>query len=183
MTEPQATTDPQDELFDIVDEADRVVGRATRREVHAAGDRHRAVQIFIWNTRGELLLHQRSATKDQAPLLWSGSAAGHVGAGDTYDETATRELREELGLACELRPIAKFPAEPQTANEFHWFYEGVTDAEPTFDPNEIADGGFFSPAEIDRWRADRPGEFTAVFLKLWDYLRAERGNAVSPTTP
>lgn len=87
-----------DELFDVVDEQDRVTGQAARREVHARGWRHRAVHLLVVNAQGQVFLQKRSMTKDLFPGIWDSSAAGHVGAGEDYDGTAVRELEEELGL-------------------------------------------------------------------------------------
>ena len=61
------------ELFDVVDAEDRVIGQATRSEVHARGLLHRASHVFVFNSDGQLLLQQRSATKDAHPLCWTSS--------------------------------------------------------------------------------------------------------------
>ena len=63
--------DNPDELFDVVDADDQVIGQATRSEVHARGLMHRAAHVFVFNSSGELLLQQRSATKDAHPLCWT----------------------------------------------------------------------------------------------------------------
>ena len=101
-----------EELFDIVDEHDRVLGKMPRSEVHRRKLLHRAVSIFVFDSRGRLLLQQRSAAKDEYPLCYTSSASGHVTAGETYDETAPRELAEELGLTSPVERLAKFPAGP-----------------------------------------------------------------------
>ena len=73
------TTDPQNEVFDVVNEKDEVVGEAIRGEVHRNPKLiHRAVHIWVLNDRGEILLQQRSLTKDKAPGQWDISCAGHV---------------------------------------------------------------------------------------------------------
>ena len=77
-----------EEMFDVVDEQDRVIGQAPRSEVHAKKLLHRAVHIFVFNSEGKLLIHRRSATKDEYPLCYTSSASGHVSAGETYDECA-----------------------------------------------------------------------------------------------
>ncbi len=65
-----------DETFDVVDEADRVVGRATRAAVHRRGLRHRAAHVFLFDGAGRLYLQRRSLSKDENPGLWDSSAAG-----------------------------------------------------------------------------------------------------------
>ena len=86
-----------EEIFDIVDDQDRVIGQMPRSEVHRQKLLHRAVSIFVFDSRGRLLLQQRSATKDEYPLRYTSSASGHVSAGETYDETAPRETLHLFG--------------------------------------------------------------------------------------
>ncbi|HLQ44170.1 MAG TPA: NUDIX domain-containing protein [Planctomycetaceae bacterium] len=152
-----------EEIFDIVDDQDRVIGQAPRSEVHRRKLLHRAVSIFVFDSRGRLLLQQRSAAKDEYPLCYTSSASGHVTAGETYDETAPRELEEELGLTTAIERLAKFPAGPETANEFTVLYRSITDTPPRFDPSEIAGGAFYELAEIDEWLVRKPDEFSPPF--------------------
>ncbi|MEK9143496.1 MAG: NUDIX domain-containing protein [Patescibacteria group bacterium] len=92
------TTDPQNERFDIVDENDTVIGQAVRRNVHLNKSLiHRSITVLVF-VDGKLLLQKRSQTKDTYPLFWTSSCSGHVALGDSYEETAKRELTEELGI-------------------------------------------------------------------------------------
>lgn len=92
------TTDPKNELFDIVDSDDKGIGQALRQEVHRDKSLiHRSITVLVF-IDGKLLLQQRSKTKDTYPLYWTSSCTGHVLSGDSYEETAKRELIEELGL-------------------------------------------------------------------------------------
>ncbi|MBA3312447.1 MAG: NUDIX domain-containing protein [Planctomycetota bacterium] len=158
-----------EELFDVVDASDAVIGQLPRSEVHARGLLHRAVSIFVLNGRGELLIHRRSAAKDEYPLLFTSSASGHVSAGESYDETAPRELREELGLTASLRLLAKFPASADTANEHTAFYEAVTDDVPVPDPGEIAEVEWCDVEALAQRIERRPEEFTPPFRLLFQW--------------
>ncbi|HWB58583.1 MAG TPA: 16S rRNA (adenine(1518)-N(6)/adenine(1519)-N(6))-dimethyltransferase RsmA, partial [Chthoniobacteraceae bacterium] len=89
-----AAQDIHGELFDVVDEQNRVIGAASRHEVHSQKLRHRAVHIFVFNKAGELFLQKRSRWKDKQQRKWDSSAAGHLNSGDEYDPTAARELFE-----------------------------------------------------------------------------------------
>jgi len=86
------------ELVDVVDAEDRVIGRATRAEMRAQKLRHRATYILVFNASGQLFVHQRTATKDVYPSYFDVVVGGVVGAGESYDDGARRELAEELGI-------------------------------------------------------------------------------------
>jgi isopentenyl-diphosphate delta-isomerase type 1 len=162
-----------DELFDVVDEQDRVVGQAPRRVVHANGWRHRAIHVLVFNRAGQVFLHKRSATKDLFPGAWDSSCAGHVGAGEDYDPTAVRELAEELGVKLSAPPLRlfKLDAQPMTGAEFVWVYRLEHEGPFVLDPDEIECGGWFAPAEVDRWIAERPEEFAPALRLIWSAVR------------
>jgi isopentenyl-diphosphate delta-isomerase len=143
----------QRELFDVVDEQDRVIGTATRAEAHAHGLRHRAVHVFVFNKGGELYVQKRSATKDTFPGCYDSSASGHVSRGENYDACAVRELREELGIqlsAAQLRKHFKIQACAETGWEFVWVYTVRGDFKINPDPAEIESGGFIALSEVER---------------------------------
>jgi len=155
------------ERFPIVDENDREIGSATRLEVHENNFRHRAVHILIFNGIGELLLQKRSRWKDRHPLLWDSSAAGHVEANEQYDETADRELDEELGVTAQLRPIGKLPASEKTGQEFIVVYRGIHDGPFSYPSEEISAVEFFPVEIVNRWVANKPEDFAPGFLESW----------------
>jgi isopentenyl-diphosphate Delta-isomerase len=160
------TTDPQDEIFDVVDDNDCVIGQATRGEVHAQRLLHRAVSIFVFNTKGELLLQLRSATKDEYPNCYTSSASGHLDAGEDYETAAVRELGEELQLNSPLAYCTKLAAGPETANEHTVLYETTTDTSPTFHPTETCGGEFASIQAIQQRIKQAPENFTPPFRSL-----------------
>ena len=112
--------------------------------------RHRAVHILIFNPAGDLYLQQRSRWKDRHPLKWDTSAAGHLIAAESYDETAQRELKEELGISVSLKKIAKLPASERTDQEFVWLYRGEVAGNLSPNRTEIETGAFF-PENGHRW--------------------------------
>jgi len=159
------------ELFPVVDENDRIRCCASRSEVHGNNLRHRAVHILIFSAGGDLYLQQRSRWKDRHPLKWDSSAAGHVTAGETYDETAGRELKEELGVDVPLKRISKITASPGTDHEFIWLYRGVITGDLSPDKCEIETGVFLPPAIVDGWTSARPEDFAPGFLRCWKAYR------------
>ncbi len=162
-----------EEIFDVCDLQDNVIGEAPRSDVHRFRWLHRAVHIFVFNTRGELLVHKRTATKDECPSLHTSSASGHVGAGEEYDVAASRELQEELGLTAPLERLHKFPAGVETSYEHSVLYRAVTDTPPQFDPGEIESGAFYPLIEVARWVQSTPEEFTPCFRTLWEWYATE----------
>lgn len=164
-----------DELFDVVDERDRVTGQMARRDVHRHKLRHRAVHLLVVNRVGKVFLHQRSMQKDLFPGFWDSSAAGHVGAGEGYDGTARRELAEELGCrpAQPPQPLFKIEAREETGQEFVWVYRVEAEGPFTLQADEIERGDWFLPAEIDRWLAERPHEIAPALLYLWPLVRGK----------
>jgi len=87
-----------DEILDIVDENDEVIGTATRKEVYEKKYCRRIVHVIIINDKNEILLQKRAKHLSFAPLYWTTSASGHVLSGDTYEAAAYRELQEEVGI-------------------------------------------------------------------------------------
>jgi isopentenyldiphosphate isomerase len=161
-----------EEIFDIVNVRDEVIGQAPRREVHARGLWHRAVHVLVFNARGEVFLQKRSMLKDTAKGLWDSSSSGHLDSGEEYDACAGRELREEIGLrlACAPARVFKIDACAETGWEFCWVYRCESDGPFTLHPEEIERGDWFAPEFVTRWVAEKPEEFASAFRLLWQKL-------------
>jgi len=166
----------QDEIFDIVNERDEVIGQRTRGEVHRLGLRHRAVHVLVFNRRGEVFLQKRSMNKDTFPGAWDSSVSGHLDQGEEYDACAVRELWEEIGLKPAAPPsrLLRIEACPQTGQEFLWVYRCEAEGPFHLNPAEVEAGAWFSPDEITRWMAQRPNEFASGLLLIWNKLYDKR---------
>jgi 8-oxo-dGTP pyrophosphatase MutT (NUDIX family) len=90
---------PADEILDIVDENDRVIGQSPRGKAYAEGLRHRCVFIQARDAEGRLFVHRRTPVKLVFPSLYDMFVGGVVGAGESYDTAALREAEEELGVS------------------------------------------------------------------------------------
>lgn len=90
----------EEEIFDLVDENDRVLSQTTRAAVHGNPSLiHRVAHVLVFNSLDELYLQKRSSSKDVQPGKWDTSVGGHVNSGETYEQAAIREMREELGIS------------------------------------------------------------------------------------
>ena len=167
--------DVHGEIFDVVDENDRVIAQASRHEVHLRKLRHRAVHVFVFNRRGDLFLQKRSRWKDKHPGQWDSSAAGHVNAGDTFELTAPREIREELGVDAQPVGMGTLDASESTGWEFVRLFRAEHEGPFTLPPAEIESGAFFTRDQIARWIAARPQDFAPGFLECWRTFNASEG--------
>jgi isopentenyl-diphosphate delta-isomerase type 1 len=166
-----------EEIFDVVDEADCVIGQASRREVHASGQHHRAVHILVHDAAGRVFLQRRSFAKETSPGCWDSSCSGHVDTGEDYQTAARRELGEELGwhnASLPLRPLLKLPTSTMTGHEFIQVYLLGPVAGPfTLQAEEIIEGAWFTPEEIIAWNKREPAAFAQAAHHLWTERRAE----------
>lgn len=169
-----AAQDPG-ELFDVVDENDRVVGQATRAEVHRKKLLHRAVHIFVSDARGNVVLQKRSLAKDTCPGLFSTSCAGHVDSGETYDAAARRELGEELGVPASAAGAMTFlfamPPQEKLGWEFVRVYALRFAGTLSPNPAEIDALTALPPDEISARVAAAPQNFAASFRLVWEEFR------------
>lgn len=135
-----------DDMIVYVDEDDNAIGTAPKLAAHD-GDtkRHRAFSIFVFNSKGELLLQQRALTKKTWPGVWSNSCCGHVMLHETVVNAAKRRLKYELGITGVkleiILPDFRYRAEKDgvVENEICPVLIGFTDALPALNPAEVND--------------------------------------------
>jgi isopentenyldiphosphate isomerase len=163
---------PED-IFDVVNERDEVIDSKPRSEVHRLGLLHRAVHVLVFNAEGKIFLQKRSMKKDRQPGMWDSSASGHVDSGEDYDTTAVREVWEEIGLRLDKTPtrLFKIDACEETDQEFVWVYRCESEGPFKLHPDEIDEGGWFSPKEVSRWVAEKPEEFASAFVYIWQRMK------------
>jgi len=158
-----------DELFDIVNEEDEVIGQEMRSIVHQRGLWHRGVHVLLLTRERKLLVQQRSKDKVHAPLALDCSVSEHVQAGEDYYTAARRGLREELGIeGIKLEPLIKFKMNyGPNDNEISEMYRGTVD--PTkveFDPVEIERIDYFSSTELEDQLENKDANFSYWFEQI-----------------
>lgn len=159
-----------EDIFDIVNDRDEVIGKAPRSVVHREGHLHRAAHIWLLHSSGEILIQLRSAAKDRHPRTWDSSASGHVDSGEDYATAAHRECCEELGLpaAPALVEIASCTDTRELDQEFVRVYRGH--CEGPFSPRagEVDELKWIKPEDLGAWMEREPGAFAPSFLHLWN---------------
>ena len=166
-----------EEIYDVVDIHDQVIGQATRREIHQKNLLHRSVHILVFNPNGDLFLQKRVLSKDENPGFWDTSAAGHIDAGEDYQTAANRELMEELSISEPLHPFMRVKA----CRESHWehvlAYTCTTRQPIKTDPAEIIEGRYWTLDEINRSISLNNHQFTSTFKILFINYLKEKGPA------
>ncbi|MEV6129476.1 NUDIX domain-containing protein [Streptomyces violaceusniger] len=140
------------ELLDIVDERDRVMGQARRGDAMAHRLRHRCVFIQARDAQGRVFVHRRTAEKLVFPSLYDMFVGGVVGAGEGYDEAALREAEEELGVRGLPAPVPLFSFLYETPEHTWWSRVYEVRCEPPVDPQaeEVAWHAFLTEEELTR---------------------------------
>ncbi|HSO11501.1 MAG TPA: NUDIX domain-containing protein [Anaerolineales bacterium] len=161
-----------DELFDTIDETDRVTGQEMRSVVHQLGLWHRGAHVLLFTQDGKLLVQLRSKNKSQSPLTFDCSVSEHVKAGEDYYDAALRGLWEEMGVeGMEIQPLAKFKMNyGPNDNEISTIFKGIVEPEKVrFDPKEIEGVDYYSLTELQELMLNKPAMFSYWFkqILLW----------------
>ncbi|MFD7132501.1 NUDIX hydrolase [Streptomyces sp. NPDC059894] len=164
-----------DEILDIVDEHDRVVGQSPRGDAYAAGLRHRCVFVQARDADGRLFVHRRTPTKLVFPSLYDMFVGGVVGAGEAYDDAALREAEEELGVSGLPRPEFLFKFLYDDGAGRTWWsavYEVRCELPVRPQAEEVAWYGFLSEEEVERRLSE--WEWVPDGAAAYERLRAHR---------
>ncbi|OGE86322.1 MAG: hypothetical protein A3J48_02385 [Candidatus Doudnabacteria bacterium RIFCSPHIGHO2_02_FULL_46_11] len=166
-----------DIVIDRVDENDRVLGPISRKNIYRENASFRTSHIFVFNSKGELLLQKLASTRERYPGKWGSSVAGYVISGESYEQAAKRKLMDELGVSssgAKLQTIGKTFIQDEGRKKFITLYR--TDHDGGFKPDseQIDEVKFFALKKIEEMRKDNPDEFTPNFLYLLDFYTNQK---------
>lgn len=171
-----------EECLEITDAHDRPLMIMPIAQARRQALRHRVVLVMLHDAEGRVYLQKRGARKHLYPGRWDLSATGHVRAGESREDAARRELREELDIdVVHLMRLAEIPATVDTGFAHVTLYAAAsTGAPPRPNPAEVADGMFVDPDELAALLEDFRDMLTPALV--W---AAERGDVFrdTPDTP
>lgn len=85
-------------MLNVLNEQGEIVGTASREDIHKEGLLHAEAHVWFYTPDGKIIWQLRSKDKDTFPDLLDATVGGHVEIGDTYEQTAAKEAREETGV-------------------------------------------------------------------------------------
>lgn len=142
----------RDEILDIVNAQDQVIGQMPRSEIYKRGmSNFRVVNVFIGNSMGQLWVPRRTENKKLFPMCLDMSMGGHVTAGETYEEALCRELKEELRMDISEYPyeyLGQLTPEGHGVSAFMKVYRIYTDETPNYNKDDFAESFWLFPNEI-----------------------------------
>lgn len=159
-----------EELFDVIDENDEIIGQEIRSVVHQRGLWHRGAHVLLFTPGEKLIVQQRAKTKSQSPLALDCSVSEHVIAGEHYHDAAIRGLEEELGIiGIAIQPLAKFKMNyGPNDNEISMIFKGITESKNIkFDPEEIERVDAYTLDELQTLLEQNPDVFSYWFEQIY----------------
>ncbi len=131
------------EFVILVDNNDRQIGLMEKQAAHIEPHLHRAFSIFLFNSKGELLMQQRALSKYHSPGLWTNTCCSHPRSGETLEEATSRRLMEEMGMTCPMHEVYTFiykapVGQGLTEHEFDHVFIGQSDDIPNINTDEVA---------------------------------------------
>jgi len=158
-----------EEFLDIVDDNDNVVERDTRGNIYKRGLRHnvRVVNIFLFNSKEELLVPKRSKNRKLFPSLYDFSCGEHVISGEDYYSAAVRGMKEELKLS-NLKMLELGKLTPRDGvNCFMRVFKVIYDGKINYDHESIESVNFYSLEVVHRMLNETPNKFKPDFRNVF----------------
>ena len=152
----------------LVDNKDNQIGLMEKQAAHVNPTLHRAFSIFVFNSKGEMLLQQRALTKYHTPGLWTNTCCSHPRDGESLQQATKRRLMEEMGMECDLKEVFSFIYKADVMqglieHEFDHVFVGTTDVTPIINREEVESYKYETVANIAKDIEKNPENYTAWF--------------------
>jgi isopentenyl-diphosphate Delta-isomerase len=161
----------------LVDENDNQIGLMEKMEAHRNAMLHRAISVFILNSKGEWILQKRALDKYHSKGLWTNTCCTHPLPDESEIETANRRLVEEMGLKCELKKLFSFIYKEKlddelTEYELDHVFLGISDSDPVINTDEVVDWKKMSFDELHSDIIANPGNYTYWFKEIYQNVNS-----------
>ncbi|MFN1217956.1 isopentenyl-diphosphate Delta-isomerase [Chryseobacterium kwangjuense] len=157
-----------EEFVVLVNPEDEVLGLMEKQQAHINGLLHRAFSVFLFNSKGEMLLQKRASGKYHSPNQWTNAVCSHPREDETYIDGARRRLQEELGIEANLSEKFNFIYKADVGgglweHELDYVFTGIYEGDFHLNQEEVEEVRFISIEDLDQEIAEHPEHFTAWF--------------------
>ena len=168
----------QTEEVILVNTSDEEIGTMEKMKAHEEALLHRAFSVFVFNHKGEMLIHQRAIEKYHSGGLWTNACCSHPRQGESPEAAATRRLQEEMGMYCQASPVFKFLYRSEFSNsliehELDHVLLGYSDTLPQPNPAEVEGFRYVSLSDLEVEMKQNPDQFTVWFLICFGEMKAK----------
>lgn len=161
----------------LVDENDQTLGEMDKMDAHVKGCLHRAISVFIFNSRNELLLQRRANHKYHSSDLWTNTCCTHPRPGEITCDAAVRRLDEEMGMKSDLELIHRFVYKTPfdnglIENEYDHVYVGFSDVKPILNPHEASEYKYMGLQDLSKSIEQNPEFYTSWFRICFEEVKS-----------
>lgn len=161
----------------LVDSDDNQIGVSEKMEAHRKALLHRAVSVFIINSKGEWLLQRRALSKYHSNGLWTNTCCSHPYPNETSIDAANRRLVEEMGMKSLLNELFSFTYKEVLDNELTEYeldhvFIGISDENPRINLNEVMDWKYISFGDLRNDIELNPNNYTVWFKKIFERVNS-----------
>lgn len=158
------------EMVILVDENDKKIGVEEKLKAHQQGILHRAFSIFIFNSKGQLLLQQRAKHKYHSSELWTNTCCSHPRPEEPLQDATRRRLQEEMGFSCDMKELLHFTYKANVGNkltehEFDHVFVGIYNGKVQPNPEEVQNFKWTTKEELVNDIKKNPQKYTE-WLKI-----------------
>jgi isopentenyl-diphosphate Delta-isomerase len=162
----------------LVDINNIALGTMEKIEAHKKALLHRAISVFICNSKGEWLLQRRALDKYHSGGLWTNACCSHPFPGESNNEAAQRRLMEEMGINCQLNELFSFIYKEDldnelTEHEFDHVFLGISDAKPIIDPAEVMEWKYINFSYLQEDIENNPANYTVWFKIIFQRVEQQ----------